>query len=40
MIDLREEIGTEACMLGQIVEPDEKSWAHGQNERREISEKI
>ena len=35
--DLREETGTDACIVG---EPDEMGWTHGQNERREMTEKI
>ena len=40
MEDLRETIGTEACLVGTTVEPDEMGWTHGQNERRNIAEKI
>ena len=33
MKDLREEVGTKACIVGKIVEkePDEMGWTHGQN---------
>ena len=40
MKDPREEVGTKACIVGKILEPDETGWTHGQNERREITEKI
>ena len=37
MKDLGEEIPTEACPVDKIVEPDEMGWAHGENERLEIT---
>ena len=41
MKDLREEVGTKVCTVSKIVkEPDEMGWIHGQNERREMTEKI
>ena len=35
----REEIGTDTCIAGRTVEPDEMGSTHGQKERRKIIEK-
>ena len=35
MISVREEIGTNACIVGRLV--NETGWARGQNERRDIT---
>ena len=39
MKDLREEVGTKACIVDKI-EPGEMGWTHHQNERRHINENI
>ena len=33
--DLREEVATKASIVGNIVEPDEMGWTHGQNKMRD-----
>ncbi len=40
MKDIREEVETQACVVGGKILPDEIGWTHGENERREIAEKI
>ena len=36
MKDLREEVGTKACIVYKI-EPDERGWTHGKNEDERLT---
>ena len=36
MTDLRQEVETNGCIVGRIVEPDYVSWRHCQNDRRKF----
>ena len=34
---MREEIGTEACLVRKLIEPAKIGWIHGQIERQNIT---